>query len=109
VERHAPLYKDLQKTLARHGLRYNNSMELDALWEWFVKEFSRPKPELIFSLKEKLPRMEFPEGSFLHFLAGNNAHWQNLAAALMIGFDLWELDGEGRTPLLAVADDWSQN
>jgi len=62
------------------------------------------KPELIFNLKEKFLKMELPEGSFLHFLAENNAHWQNLVAAVMIGLDLWGLNKRGMTPLMAVAN-----
>jgi len=84
-------------------------MNPDALLDQVLEDPFRPQPEAILALKEKLLGMRFSGGSFLHFLAESHAHWQNLAAALMIGFDLWELDGEGRTPLLAVADDWSQN
>jgi hypothetical protein len=84
-------------------------MDLNALLDQVLEDPSRPQPEAIFALKERLLGMRLSGGSFLHFLAENHAHWQNLAAALMTGFDLWELDKEGRTPLLAVADDWSQN
>jgi len=79
-------------------------MGIDALWDRFIQEFSHPKPDLIFNLKEKFLKVELPEGSFLHFLAENSAHWQNLVAAVMIGLDLWGLNKQGMTPLMAVAN-----